>query len=640
MNETKNKVAPPTMTVENIVLERFEALVYSRKYEEAGQDLLKILFQMRTGGEFAGHVTNDSTRPRLYTRLAAAIGALLSDPNFQLSLEGYDHIAVEHATLHAIFQASTFGNADYLLHQFGTVDPQNPGKITFVSQQNVLKLMLAYSLDSDLDLDLESIVRSAPRFALAPFLGMLAQHVVLTPRASARRENLLKLGPLFEQVELQPHLLPAMSVAYMFCSYATSENKHDIKQTFNTMLRRMIESQVKLPELPQPRPIKERPTVLVPIEWFTSLHAMYRCYAPSIRQLKQRFRLVMIGHEQFMDEVSKELFDEVIVLRGNMLVLGNMIEQIKNVAPDIVYYPSVGMTPHWAALASVRLAPIQIATLGHPATTRSEAIDYVVVEEAWRGAPECFSETVIVRRTDSTAMMMRSDAEFPQVATRERPDVLRIAVPSMICKLNAAYLAACQSLASKSTVPLEFHFFPNMIGLLCYQATRQIHNWLPSAVVHLRSDYKTYLQNLSQCDIGLSTFPFGGTNSNIDLMRLAIPNVTLEGKEVHSQSDSGMMRMAGLPEWLVTRTPAEFESAALRLIGDHAERVAVARQLAATDIEKIFMAPHAAESPDNFLHIFEWIYENHERIQQTGRRYWTIEQRRAFGRPVAREAVA
>jgi len=625
----KKVVAPPTVTVENVPLEQFESLVYSRQYEEAGRELLRNLKRLKVGGEFAGHQMNDESRARLYTRMAAAITALLADPNFQLSQEGFDLLAVEHATFHAVFSASAFGNADHLLRQFGTVDAQDPSKLHFTSPQNVVKLLLAYSLDSELDIDFETVFRTAPRLALPAFLGMLAHIVVLSPRAHARREKLLTLGPLFEQVEVKEHMLAAMSDAYMYCSYATAETKHDIKRSFNVMMRRLIESQIKLPEMPKQRKLKKRPTVLVPIEWFTSLHAMYRCYAPSIRQLREKFRLVMIGRSSEMDEVSKELFDETIEISGANVALADVVDRINKVKPDIIYYPSVGMATWWVALSTVRLAPIQVATLGHPASMRSDAIDYVLVTETMPGDPSCFSETVLLIAGD-LAMVMRQDAQFPPAELRESPPVLRIAVPSMACKVNAPFLSQCQSIAAKASRPLEFHFFPNMVGLTHFQITREIRRWLPGAVVHGRSDYNSYLRNLATCDVHFSTFPFGGTNSNIDSMRLGVPLVTLEGLEVHSQTDSGMMRSVGLPEWLITYHPAEFERAALRLVNNDAERVAIARFLLAKDVEGIFRDRSGNQYSLDFLRCLWTIYARHEDLRSSGKRYWSVAERAAF----------
>ena len=91
-----------------------------------------------------------------------------------------------------------------------------------------------------------------------------------------------------------------------------------------------------------------------------------------------------------------------------------------------------------------------------------------------------------------------------------------------------------------------------------------------------------------------------------------------------------MMRAAGLPEWLISYHPAEYERAALRLIHDDAERVAIADALRRTDVQSIFFSRPADERVDDYLHLFDWVYRNHEAIVASGRRYWTVEERKAF----------
>ncbi len=613
----------------DVDLEEFETFAYRRQYEDAVRALHVALNRLKRGKEFVGYPFDDGTRRILYSRLAAAIGALLCDPTFTLSQEGLDRLCVEHAALSAIFRASVFGNADHLICQFGIREPGDPRRLAFVTPEGIGRLLMLYSLDSGFELDFEQAIRFDPRRALAAFLGMLAAQVVLSTAHHLRRERLLKLGRLFDQVEVESHMLLAMADAYMYCSYAESDTKHEIKRQFNGMARRLIQSRAALPAFAGGRELKARPTMLVPVDAFGSRHAMYRCNAPAIRKLRDRFKLVLMGGETDMDEVSSRLFDETVVLPSKQLDYRELLEQIASTGPDIIFYPSLGMSPYWMALSSVRLAPIQMMALGHPASSMSEAIDYVLTSETLPGDPSTLNETVFLVSGNQT-MVRRDDADFPAPEIRDAPEVLRIAVPSMVAKLNPRFMQVCRNLAGLSCRRLEFHFFPSVAGLWHYVTTLEIRRWLPEAIVYQSDDYNRYLRNLARCDVHLSTFPFGGTNTNMDTMKLCIPMVTLEGREVHSQMDAAMMRAVGLPEWLITRDPEGFESAALRLIDNDRERVALARVLASLDIENVFSDRPGNEYSTDFAEAAWFIYLNHERIRNSGRRYWTVAERRGF----------
>ena len=50
-----------------------------------------------------------------------------------------------------------------------------------------------------------------------------------------------------------------------------------------------------------------------------------------------------------------------------------------------MFYPEVGMDPATCALAALRLAPLQIASWGHPVTTGLPTIDLFVSGELLEG---------------------------------------------------------------------------------------------------------------------------------------------------------------------------------------------------------------------------------------------------------------
>lgn len=58
---------------------------------------------------------------------------------------------------------------------------------------------------------------------------------------------------------------------------------------------------------------------------------------------------------------------------------------------------SVLYAKHWHGyyhdfVSNTRLAPIQAVALGHPATTHSEFIDYVIVEDDYVGSEDCLAK--------------------------------------------------------------------------------------------------------------------------------------------------------------------------------------------------------------------------------------------------------
>lgn len=354
-----------------------------------------------------------------------------------------------------------------------------------------------------------------------------------------------------------------------------------------------------------------KPTMLICIEWFTSLHAMYRCYAPIIRQLRTKFRLVAMSRAMDIDAIGKAEFDEWHEVAAQDLVLDGLVQQIGRIAPDVIYYPSLGMAMWWVVLASVRLAPLQVMTLGHPASSHSPAMDVVLCDEGAIGDPALFTERIVEYPNGCARYLMRPDATFPEPLNEDAPETVHIAIPAMLCKLNAPFMATLRDIQAQAGRAVQFHFFVNMLGLNLHQAAREIRDWLPGSHIYERTHYNDYLQKLRQCHLHLCTFPFGGTNSNIDSMLLGIPLVALLGDEPHERFDAMMIRRAGLPETLVARTREDYIAEAVRLIGDDAARNALRDHLRAFDLDAEFFGEPPEGQRMAFVDAMWGVYEGH-----------------------------
>lgn len=609
--------------------QQFEELTYSRQYKPAASALLRLLDQFRQGGGMGKDEEDDCVALGAYTRMAAAITSLLGDPTFNLTVLGYQALCALHPQLSGIFRASAFGNADHIFRIVNAIKAEPDGGVTVSIQgeKQLMKLLLAYSIYSSLDLDFAAILSRAPDTALPAYLGALSQREVLSPQAHQNRQKLLDMAPLIDGATLSDDLLLPLAMAWMMCSYAEGQTKHDIKQHLNLLLQKWLaQKKVHGPDLPFTRSKENRPTLLVAAERFGSLHAMFRCYAVFIRQLRQKFRLVLMCEPHHMDEVSQSLFDQVVPVEFRPAEVRKLVGSVIKLNPAMIYYPSLGMSTWTILLANLRLAPIQFATLGHPATTRSPFIDYMIMGAAAYESADCFSEKVILLRNVGALYETYRDAVPIAPEIRHNPAPLKIAAMGRSFKISVPFLALCRRLVEKSGRVLELHFFPNETGLTHHQVKRLISAWLPGARIHAGTNYANYIENLNRCDICLGTFPFGNANGAVDSLRQGIPMVTLEGREPHARTEARVMRSVGIPEWLVTHDVEEYETAALRLIQNDDERVEISDMLVRNVDQALFSDEHNAH-PDDFLDTVWWLYEHHELIQQDGRKVWMPDSR-------------
>lgn len=593
----EEKPQAPIQRIENISLEAFERAVYSRNHERAGVLFLESLRRLKMGAEFVGYVPEPRIKGILYTRFCAAVVALLADPNFKLSGPGFDHLAAEHAVTDMIFRASVFGSSDHLLPQMAANPTEaDRSKLKLEDGGALLKFLLTYSLRSSFGLNFEETFKRSPQITLPMWAGMSSALLTVAVQAFERREALLGMHEIFKDARLADGAMATLSDAYMYCSYGVRPDKHDMKATVHRLFYRRLREHAPSKERLASRRARaldgltagRKPRLLVAAEWWTSLHAMFRCYAPIIRQLRDRYHVIGMSRAMDTDELAKQEFDEWHEVPSKDVDLGKLVRDVDALEPDVIYYPSLGMALWWVAMASLRVAPVQVMTLGHPASSRSPAMDFVIAEPECIGDPGLFTEEVIPIPFGSARFIMRADATFPEPEWDPEPEVVEVAVPAMLCKLNAPFMAALRRIQQESKRKVRFHMFINMMGLNLFQAAREIREWLPDSRVYERSSYNEYLGHLRKCQLHLCTFPFGGTNSNIDSMLLGIPIVAKEGPEPHERFDGMMVRRAGLPEYLVAKSVDDYVETAIRLIEHDDERNGLHDLLRATDLDALF----------------------------------------------------
>lgn len=644
MKKPEKLLAPPRHHREHIQLEALEAAIYARDYAAAGAALMEAFRRLRTSSEFVGMQDLEEARLPYFTRLAAAILALLSDPDFNMSDEGFSMMQMQHGTISGVLSVSAFETADHMARVLAENPLEtDPARFTY-SVDNLSRWLLMHSLESKIDINYDDLFGRSDALAglLFPlWAAMTNQTTVLTERSHARREMLLGLWRYFIKLEVIPDsVIAPVADVYMHCSYGVREDKHAVKAPIMRMMNEGLH-RAAVP-LPSEKDLRDRrlkglatswlrkhgkPTMVVPIEAFSSFHAMYRCYAPLMRQLGERFRLVAIARASALDATSRQLFDDVLVLPEGHLAYDKMVEQVNSQEPDIIYYPSVGMSLACMGLASVRLAPVQVFTMGHPATTASPCVDYVAAEEGMCD-PELFTESIVEVPRGAIWFEPRADLPARAAKLHSFKDRCNVAIPSMVTKLNVPFLKALRRIndlvvEAGGDAP-RYHFFPSQLGLGHWHAKKLLRQWFPDCKVYMRSDYVWYMGKLGTCDLALVPFPFGGTNSTVDTLWLSIPTVTLKGAQPHSRFDALILERLLPGKMGVTSTEEDYCKAAARLVLDSAARQHLSDEMFGMDMEAWLFKPPLGcgqAAGDAFWHLFT----NHEKISQKVTTYKEIE---------------
>jgi len=598
-------------------LEQFETLVASRDYEAAHETLIALIntfIANRSRLPGVDLAFADPTRPAsdeaalALQRIADAITALLADPHFRLSDLQFNQLFSARHWLNMLFVASSYGSMDHILrallaHSAHPAQSEAPED----AQALIRKQIVLYTVESDYDIDLADLAQSEPVLATSLGMSVVGSAVVISPAAHAKRERMIEWLPrALESIEDLDDL-PGSAVcgAYMHCSYSDLPNRHAMKRGISQLVRRKLgslgllahEAEASRAALQAADGQREsrKPLMIVVLEWFNGGHSIYRTHSRTLLAARERFEVVAFGEEQHVDAAGREVFDRFIPFEHPEYV-GEIVRQIQNFArgnrPAVLYMPSVGMFPHTIFMTNVRVAPLQIAALGHPATMHAGCIDYVSVEEDFVGDPACFSEKLMRLPKDGQPYVPSKLLTDIAPSVPERGDYLNIAVTASAMKLNPRFLDACRQIIETAGIPVRFHFMTSWAeGLDIAYVRRLVESALPrsNVLVYGGLSYSAYLKVINVMDMFVSPFPFGNTNGIVDAFTLGLPGVNLCGREVFEHIDSGLFERAGMPAWLTAHSIDEYVRAAVRLATRHDEREALRRQMIGKKaVERIF----------------------------------------------------
>ncbi|WP_442879515.1 cobalt ABC transporter permease [Citrobacter sp.] len=595
------------LPVTQFELEYFEFLAVRGDVELAASQLLFLLEQLDNHyGLWGEKVTARAAIPAphqierlICTRIAGAVTTLFCRQDFSVSDGGFRRLMALHRWLALIFAVSSFGNGDHIIRTLnaaggGVSDPLS------LNEGNIRQFCLSYYPDSCIPLQTDALWQFDRATVVQLFFVLLSGRALPGALGHGKKEQLLAWLPEhmddIETLDAVP--VPVLHDVYMHCSYADLPSRHAIKGHINRLVRQAMENAPLAQHFPFPAaPVRERKRLVVVLEWFSSQHSIYRTHSSTMRALRAKFHVTGMAQVGATDEITRDVFDEFIEVPSASAVY-DMVAHLREILPDIVYYPSVGMFPLTVYMVNLRMAPLQLMALGHPATTGGSCIDGVMVEEDYLGDPSCFVENVHALPKDALPYLPPANTQRilqPYISFEDRrkaayPQELpvRVAVCASVMKINPGFLNALAEITRRAQVPLQFCFYLGFAqGLTLHYLRDTILSVLPGAEVNAHMPVQAYQVALNSCEMFISPFPFGNTNGLVDTVRQGLPGVCLSGSEVFSHIDEGLFHRLGLPDDLITRDTEQYIRAVVRLAEDTDWRESLQKQLRDNDPEQV-----------------------------------------------------
>lgn len=255
------------------------------------------------------------------------------------------------------------------------------------------------------------------------------------------------------------------------------------------------------------------------------------------------------------------------------------IDEVGKLAPDVIFYPEVGMEPVTCLLASLRLAPLQLAAWGHPVTTGLPSIDAFLSGELLEGpdADSHYREKLV--RLPGTGVC----TEMEDLESEPRPWSGETAASAAI------RFALCQQ-------PIKFD--PDDDGLFVEIARRvgdcefwlvrpQKLSWTADRLYerlaqgfraagldperHLRvtpwlsaAEFAGFLDAM---DVSLDAPAFSGYTTAWQAVHRSLPIVTLAGRYLRQRLAAGVLQQIGMADQ-VARSREDYVELAVRLASE------------------------------------------------------------------------
>ena len=249
---------------------------------------------------------------------------------------------------------------------------------------------------------------------------------------------------------------------------------------------------------------------------------------------------------------------------------------------DVLIYPEIGMHPLTCKLANLRLAPLQLASWGHPETTGLPTMDYFISAKDFEppNAEDHYSEKLVqlpnlgcyysARSVTPSAIdlpLLGIDPESPLLICPGTP--FKYAPEhDQIFVLIAKKLSKCQFLFFESPEGPISAVFKNRLSKAFEDENLNAADFIRMIPWQKTEAFYALMQ---LADVFLDTIGFSGFNTAIQAIECGLPIVTREGLFLRGRLASGILRRMGMTE-LIAGNEEEYINLVVKLVQDREYR--------------------------------------------------------------------
>ncbi|WP_323696937.1 O-linked N-acetylglucosamine transferase, SPINDLY family protein [Thiorhodovibrio litoralis] len=341
-------------------------------------------------------------------------------------------------------------------------------------------------------------------------------------------------------------------------------------------------------------PIRARPRLGI-LCYFIRRHSVWDIIVKGLVRhlLRTRFELIIYHTGVETDEETRWAERHAERFVTGQLGLAEWLRLIREDAPDVLFFPEIGMDPLSCHLGALRLAPLQVASWGHPITTGLPEIDMFISGDLLEppDAQSHYRERLVQLPGTGvcTEWLDIKPAPLPVSYLRQRtPGRVRL----LLCQHPFKHDPADRSLLAevlRACSPCELYVLKHRrLSRASDLAVELLRQTLAEADLDLEVlfverpwvDLDQFLSLLANVDLYLDLPAFSGYTTAWQALHCGLPIVTLEGPTLRQRLAAGLLRQIGRPESIARNSEDD---------------VAIAAQLAAESRDPALQAARRAE---------------------------------------------
>ena len=307
-------------------------------------------------------------------------------------------------------------------------------------------------------------------------------------------------------------------------------------------------------------------------------HTVSRYFTRLIEGLDRERFDVTVWHGGGEDQSTRRIAANVsrfVQTRADALT---QARAVRDARLDVLLYPEIGMDPKHQALAGLRLAPVQCALYGHPATSGAPAIDY-------------FLSGAELEPPHADAHYREKLVRLPGLGTQPLPppepgdgawfDAVAGSAPLVLClqnfiKLIPAFDATLARVAAETGARIGF-FTRNPPLMRVFRArieaafaARKLDpaRHLVFLPVQTHADY---LAGIARAPLVLDSPWFSGGGTSLDAFIVGTPVLAWEGAMARGRQTAAMLRIMDIAELIATNED-DYAAKAIALVRDVEQR--------------------------------------------------------------------